>query len=116
MIVSVCILGWLFFALLGAVLGRERGRVNEGLLLGLLLGPIGILITLLLPARAVRGRNQGVKKCPYCGTEMNVKEMECPSCGRGQVPRPTNAAWERTLAAEDDVEKWAKKESKGEAS
>ena len=33
----------------GAALGDERGRLGAGVLLGLLLGPLGILILLLLP-------------------------------------------------------------------
>jgi hypothetical protein len=83
-------------------------------LFGTLLFIVALPLVILMGAKAGR-RNQGVKNCPYCGAEMNVKEMECPSCARGQVPRPTNADWERTVAVEDDVEKWAKKENKSDA-
>jgi ribosomal protein L37E len=109
----------LFFAmLLGVITGAIAQKKGESFFLwwlfGTLLFIVALPLVILMGAKAGR-RNQGVKKCPYCGTEMNVKEMECPSCGRGQVPRPTNAAWERTVAVEDDVEKWAKKENKGDA-
>ena len=110
----------LFFAmLLGVIPGAIAQKKGESFfvwwLFGTLLFIVALPLVVLLDAKGGR-RNQGVKKCPYCGTAMNVKVMECPSCGRGQVPRPTNGAWEKTLASGDDVEKWAAKENKGDAS
>ena len=112
MIVFVCILGWIVCALVGAALASEKGRGSHGFLLGLLFGPIGIVIALLLPSRAAGRRNQGTKNCPYCGTAMAVADMECPNCRRSQPPRPTSADWEKTVAGGDDVEKWAKKQER----
>jgi hypothetical protein len=108
----------LFFAmLLGVITGAIAQKKGESFLLwwlfGTLLFVVALPMVLLMDAKGGR-RNQGVKKCPYCTTEMNLKEMECPSCGRGQVPRPTNAAWEQTLAASDDVGKWSVKQNKGD--
>ena len=46
---------WAVFGILGAVLAEYRRRtVVEGALLGLLLGPIGVLIVLLWPGKKTK--------------------------------------------------------------
>ena len=42
---------WAMLALVGLLIGRSRGRGTLGLILGLVLGPVGWLITALLPKR-----------------------------------------------------------------
>lgn len=45
----VAIVGiWAFFAFLGAAVGKDKGNANAGFLLGLLLGPIGVVIAACL--------------------------------------------------------------------
>lgn len=46
------------FGLLGAAIGYFRGRVQVGFFLGLLFGPVGVLIVLCLPDIRLR--------CPEC--------------------------------------------------
>ena len=45
---STTILWWIFCGILGGAIGATKGRGAAGLIWGLLLGPIGILITLCL--------------------------------------------------------------------
>jgi hypothetical protein len=103
--------------LLGVITGAIAQKKGESFFLwwlfGTLLFIVALPLVILMDAKVGR-RNQGVKNCPYCGIEMNVTEMECPSCGRGQPPRPTTADWEKTVAGKDDVKKWAKKDDKGD--
>jgi len=49
---------WLLFltAFIGILFGRMKGRPGWGFLLGLFLGPLGLALMLLLPARVVRFR------------------------------------------------------------
>jgi hypothetical protein len=115
LLIIAVVVGWIACGLIGGALASEKGRGSDGLLLGFLFGPIGIVIALLLPPKAV-AHKQGTKHCPYCATAIDVSEMKCPNCRRSQPPRPTNADWEKTVAARDDVEKWAKEEKSDDAS
>jgi hypothetical protein len=69
----VClILFWLFACpFLGYMIGRQKCAGNHGVLLGLLFGPIGVLITALIDRRP---------NCPECGTKLNGKPSICPAC------------------------------------
>ena len=43
---------WSLFGVLGGLLGRRKGRTSDGALLGLLLGPAGIVIAwIVLPEK-----------------------------------------------------------------
>lgn len=51
---------WPLMALIGAmVIGKQKGRTGEGLILGLLLGPLGWLWVLLGPDKAQT-------QCAFC--------------------------------------------------
>ena len=113
-IVIAGLIVWLICGLIGAALAKEKGREQEGLILGFLFGPIGIVIALLLPARTVGRRNTGATFCPYCSATIRISDMECPQCGRAQPPRRSKADWERTVAGADQVEKWARHQEKGD--
>ena len=66
------IIHWFFFALIGAAIAQKKGRVLEGFIAGLLLGPIGIIWIIFQKPK---------RKCPECGgiIEKNVKK--CKHCG-----------------------------------
>jgi len=111
--------GLLMAMLLGVITGSIAQKKGESFLIWWMFGTLLFIVALplvLLMDATQPGRNQGVKKCPYCGSAMSVKEMECPRCRRGQPPRRTQAAWENTVAGADDVDKWAAKEDRHEAS
>ena len=69
--------GWFFVAFfcaaIGAAFAREKGRTIDGVLLGFLLGPLGILCCFFLERRYSR-------KCPYCYGGIPRKASRCRHC------------------------------------
>ncbi len=58
---------WLFSAAAAALVGRFRGRGGDAMTLGVLLGPVGLLLTLFWIGRNVRrpaGRGPCHPRCP----------------------------------------------------
>jgi len=74
---------------IGYVIGKTRSRGSEGFLLGLLLGPIGWIITLLIPA--------GGAKCPECMGDVPYGARRCKNCGvdfgKRIAPAPDSSAF-----------------------
>ena len=62
----------------GAVIGGSKNRAGTGLLLGLFLGPIGLLIVLLLSDASKKSTKP---TCATCGNETIVGAARCPACG-----------------------------------
>ena len=68
---------WLVMALIGALIGQNKGRPVEGFFAGLLLGPLGLIFII---ARSARWKcpecggaiEKGVRKCRHCGSELAV--------------------------------------------
>lgn len=77
----VLIVGWLFCALVGLLIGQKKKRPTAGFLWGLILGPIGWLIVAV-------GPNMG-PKCPECKGDIVAGARKCKNCGadliRGQA-------------------------------
>ena len=64
----------ILFAIIGHSIGKPKGRAVDGLLLGLILGPIGLLIIALMGSNG--------SKCPHCGGMSNKGATVCCHCGR----------------------------------
>ncbi len=76
-------MGWLFWALLGALIGisaaqRKGFNVAAGVIGGLLLGPFAFLMYFV--SGVSRGDQR--KKCPYCAEWIKAEAIVCPKCRR----------------------------------
>ena len=71
---GAAILFWaVLMGLVGYLLGNTRGRGGEGALFGILLGPLGWIIVLLLPSSG--------NKCPECLGTVPAGARRCQHCG-----------------------------------
>lgn len=69
--------------LVGYAIGKSKNDVSSGVMLSLLLGPIGWLIAL-----ASKGN---VRKCPFCAEEVKLDAVVCRYCHR-DLPKASSAA------------------------
>ena len=70
----VCSVGAvLLMGVIGSLLGSARGRGGFGFVVGILLGPVGWIIILLLPAL-------GGRKCPFCQGNIPDTASKCMHC------------------------------------
>jgi len=94
----------------GRWFGKQRNRPDHGMLLGLLLGPFGWLLTLLLPPGAT---SQGETiRCPTCGGALAGRYEKCQHCASavfwvGIVPTKTaeEAAEEQERQERDAIKR-----------
>ncbi len=63
---------WICCVWLGSVVGRAKEAALPGALLGLFLGPIGLLVAFTIDCRG---------KCPRCNGRINGKPQLCQHCG-----------------------------------
>jgi hypothetical protein len=68
--------------LVGAVIGERKGRTGEGVVLGLLLGPIGWLVVGFGPNYKQAKEAKESKKCPFCAELVKREATVCKHCGR----------------------------------
>lgn len=84
-VIYVYVSSWLLFAVAAWALATVKGRApGTAALLGLLLGPLGVLFMLFVeshPLADARGRGDW-KECPFCAERIRVKAHVCRYCGR----------------------------------
>lgn len=91
------------FGVIGALVAGTKGNGGAGFLLGFLLGPIGILIAMLIPA----SEKKAAWRCPYCrGALPDGKVSRCVHCG-GMF---TRKAFSNPV---DPVDAWEARENSG---
>lgn len=75
---------WFLCGLIAAAVGSSKNLGAPGFLLGLLLGPIGIMIVVLSSGNRI--------PCPFCREKMNRRAIVCPHCQCDVVARAVPAA------------------------
>lgn len=58
---------------IGALIGQNKGRIGAGIILTILLGPLGWILVALGPNMK--------PKCPACGGIVVVGMRKCKNCG-----------------------------------
>jgi hypothetical protein len=98
----------LFFGmLLGVITGAIAQKKGESFMAWWLFGTFLFIVALplIIIKEPTIHRTQWVKNCPYCGTTLHSRLVKCHKCGRSLM---NLSSWEKTVAEDDEVAKWAK--------
>jgi hypothetical protein len=68
---------FIIFGLISGAIGSRKGATISGFFVGLLLGPIGIIVTLVSKGDRV--------KCEHCKEYIDPEASKCPNCAGSLV-------------------------------
>jgi hypothetical protein len=81
-LILVCVAGWLVAmipcAILGYIVGSPKNAGFEGAFLGILFGPIGVIVAFAVDFRL---------RCPHCHGRLDGEPRVCPHCQGPILPR-----------------------------
>ena len=89
------LVGGLVMGLIGCLIGNTKGIGGWGFLLGLFLGPLGILLVCFL--------NGSRTQCPYCRSTIDGKASVCAHCQRDIHQPPSSLAPVAALPSEEST-------------
>ena len=71
---------WILFGIVAAIIGSKKGAGCAGFILGMLLGPFGIIIALFITGDR--------KTCPFCRELIHQDATVCSHCQRDLSVKP----------------------------
>ena len=85
---EMIVLWWVIFGIAAGIVTAAKSQnalgFIAGFLLGVLLGPIGLLISFFI--KPSKGKlMKGKRECPYCKEAINAQATVCPHCQRESV-------------------------------
>ena len=88
---------WIVCGIVAAMIGSGKGATGSGFFLGLILGPLGILIAIFMKGNR--------RKCPSCHEVIDPTAMKCPKCQADLTPKDAPVLIDGEVSVENETKK-----------